>query len=101
MGWDLRSAAWLGSLDVRLDEVAAGAFVVVRAIDGADSSGADAAVARRLEALGFIPGTRVEVGRRAPLGDPTVYRVRGSDIAVRRDTARLISVELLNPGGTS
>lgn len=76
----------LGSLDVRLDEATVGEIVTVRDV-------ADDAVGRRLEALGFIPGTRVEVGRRAPLGDPTIYRVRGADIAVRRDTARTITVE--------
>jgi ferrous iron transport protein A len=73
-------------LDVRLHEATAGDVVIVREV-------ADDAIGRRLEALGFIPGSRVEVGRRAPLGDPTVYRVRGADIAVRRDTARAITVE--------
>jgi len=71
---------------VRLDEATVGQIVTVRAV-------ADDAIGRRLEALGFIPGTKVEVGRRAPLGDPTIYRVRGADIAVRRDTARTITVE--------
>lgn len=71
---------------MRLDEAGTGELVIVRAVS-------DDAVGRRLEALGFIPGTRVRVGRRAPLGDPTVYRVRGSDVAVRRDTARLIAVD--------
>ncbi len=71
---------------MRLDEATPGDRVVVSAV-------IEGAVGRRLEALGFIPGTRIEVGRRAPLGDPTVYRVRGADIAVRRDAAQLISVE--------
>ena len=76
---------------MRLDEAATGQLVVVRGIS-------DDAVGRRLESLGFIPGTRVEVGRRAPLGDPTVYRVRGADVAVRRDAARLVDVESLAVG---
>lgn len=77
---------------MRLDETHQGDLVVVRAV-------ADDAVGRRLEALGFIPGTRVVVGRRAPLGDPTIYRVRGADVAVRRDTAREIEVDPLDAVG--
>jgi ferrous iron transport protein A len=43
-------------------------------------------VALRLMELGFIPGTRVEAGGAAPGGDPRVYRVDGSEIALRRET---------------
>lgn len=77
--------AGLGSLDVQLAEARLGATVVVEAV-------ADDPAGRRLAALGFVPGTRVVVGRRAPLGDPTVYRVRGADVAVRREAARLVEV---------
>ena len=42
--------------------------------------------ARRLMELGFIPGSPVTVGRSAPGGDPQVYRVDGSEIALRRET---------------
>jgi ferrous iron transport protein A len=48
--------------------------------------------ARRLEDLGFRPGTAVEVVRRAPLRDPVVYRLRGCDICLRRFQASLIRV---------
>ncbi len=44
-------------------------------------------VARRLMELGFVPGHRVVAARSAPGGDPRVYRVDGSEIALRRDTA--------------
>ena len=43
-------------------------------------------VALRLMELGFIPGTTVVAGRAAPGGDPRVYRVDGSEIALRRET---------------
>lgn len=47
--------------------------------------------AQRLMQLGFLPGATVEAGPSAPGGDPRVYRVDGSDIALRRETAsRLI-----------
>ena len=44
-------------------------------------------VARRLMELGFLPGQRVIRAQAAPGGDPMVYRVDGSEIALRRETA--------------
>jgi ferrous iron transport protein A len=52
----------------------------------------DAAVTRRLFDLGFAPGAAVDVLRRAPLGDPMVFRVAGYDIALRRAQASCIVV---------
>ncbi|MBC6934798.1 MAG: ferrous iron transport protein A [Chloroflexi bacterium] len=50
---------------------------------------------RRLMDLGILPGTRIEVEMRSPLGDPTAYRVRGSVIALRRRQAQNIVIRLL------
>ena len=50
----------------------------------------DAKVAWRLMELGFLPGTSVVAARTAPGGDPRVFRVDGSEIALRRETACLI-----------
>jgi ferrous iron transport protein A len=47
---------------------------------------------RRMMELGFIPGTRITAGRSAPGGDPRVYRVDGSEIALRRDTAACLKL---------
>jgi ferrous iron transport protein A len=47
-------------------------------------------VALRLMELGFIPGTTVVAGRAAPGGDPRVYRVDGSEIALRRETTQYL-----------
>jgi len=55
------------------------------------------ALARRLADLGFEPGRRLEVGRRAPLGDPTVYHVADYEISLRRRDAALVSVEVVAP----
>ena len=49
-------------------------------------------VAGRLWQLGFRPATRVDVIRRAPLGDPTIYRVQDTELCLRRREARLIEV---------
>lgn len=48
--------------------------------------------ARRLMELGFVPGTRVTAGLSAPGGDPQVFQVDGSEIALRRETARKLKV---------
>ena len=44
--------------------------------------------ARRLMELGFLPGHTVTSAHAAPGGDPRVFRVDGSEIALRRETAR-------------
>lgn len=44
-------------------------------------------VARRLMELGFLPGNEVVPGRRAPGGGPRVFRVDGSEVALRDETA--------------
>ena len=44
--------------------------------------------ARRLMEMGFVPGHAIVPARSAPGGDPRVYRVDGSEIALRRETAR-------------
>ena len=41
----------------------------------------------RLMELGFLPGARVAAALCAPGGDPRVYRVDGSEFALRRETA--------------
>ena len=49
-------------------------------------------IARRLGDLGFIPGTPVTPIRRAPLGDPGVYEIRGVQYCLRRSEAGTIRV---------
>ena len=44
--------------------------------------------ARRLMEMGFIPGHTITLGHAAPGGDPRVFRVDGSEVALRRETAR-------------
>lgn len=44
-------------------------------------------ISRRLMELGFLPGNEVEPGQRAPGGGPRVFRVDGSEVALRDETA--------------
>jgi Fe2+ transport system protein FeoA len=47
--------------------------------------------ARRLMELGFLPGHTITPAYSAPGGDPRVFQVDGSEVALRRETAvRLI-----------
>lgn len=52
-------------------------------------------LAQRLADLGMEPGRCVEVVRRAPLGDPTVYRVADYELCLRRTDASLVLVEAI------
>jgi Fe2+ transport system protein FeoA len=55
------------------------------------------ALGRRLLDLGFVPGTRVRVLRAAPLGDPTAYELRGTQLCLRRGEAAQILVRTAAP----
>jgi ferrous iron transport protein A len=49
-------------------------------------------IAKRLGQLGFRAQAHVDVVRRAPLGDPTIYRVHDTELCLRRREAQLIEV---------
>ena len=51
-----------------------------------------AAEARRLMEMGFLPGTQIIAGHSAPGGDPRVFQVDGSEIALRAETAARLSI---------
>lgn len=42
--------------------------------------------------LGLVPGTRVELVRVAPLGDPVELLVRGASLSIRKAEASVIEV---------
>ena len=70
----------------RLADLAPGQAAVIAAL----ALPADAA--EPLMDLGLVAGSQVLAVRRAPGGDPVVYRVDGAEIALRRETTRHISV---------
>lgn len=49
-------------------------------------------IARRLMEMGVVPGVAVEVIKTAPFGDPIEVRVRGYNLAMRRNEADAIEV---------
>jgi ferrous iron transport protein A len=64
-----------------LAELESGEPAVLEALDLPED------VSRRLMELGFLPGHVVTPSHCAPGGDPRVFRVDGSEIALRRETA--------------
>jgi ferrous iron transport protein A len=63
-------------------------------LDRIDLPGEDS---RRLMELGFLPGTTVTAGFSAPGGDPRVFQVDGSEIALRRETAKRMMTRPAKP----
>ncbi len=49
---------------------------------------------KRLSVMGVLPNTQISVIRRAPLGDPLQVRVRGVNLAIRKQLADAIEVTL-------
>jgi ferrous iron transport protein A len=54
--------------------------------------------ARRLMELGFLPGSLITAARRSPFGDPRLFRVDGSEIAIRRETAQHLTLRTQTNG---
>lgn len=74
---------------MQLSQIQPGQVVEVVAIAGQSS------FRRRLMELGLVPGTRVELLRVAPLGDPVELLVRGASLSIRKAEAGVIEVTAL------
>ena len=70
----------------KLDLISVGNIVTVHDLFSTDL------LRERMLALGLTKGAKVEVVRKGPSGDPTVYNIRGAMIALRKEEASLISV---------
>lgn len=71
-----------------LNTLAPGQTGWVTAVDLEDPRG------RRLLDLGFLPGTSLRVLRRAPLGDPVLYELRGYRVCLRGEDALRVRVRV-------
>lgn len=49
----------------------------------------------KLLEMGCLPGNTVELIQRAPFGDPLFLCVNGSNLAIRIETAKQISIEIM------
>ena len=71
----------------KLSDLAPGGCGIIRRVLG------ESRFARRLMELGLVPGTRVELIRRAPMGDPIELLVRGTHFSIRDSEAARIYVD--------
>lgn len=70
-----------------LDDLPIGHSGVIRSVGG----GGD--LRCRLLDMGIIPKTAVTVVKVAPMGDPIELRLRGYELTIRKEDAKLIGVE--------
>ena len=70
-----------------LNELLPGDKATIRSIQGTTVEEA------HLMEMGLLPGTAVELIKRAPLGDPIELRVRRYHLSIRRSEAHAIMVE--------
>ena len=79
------------SADLRmtLDQLDAEAAVsaVVRSVGG------QGALRQHLLDMGVLPGVRIEFVKRAPMGDPVEFRIRGYELTLRRADAQQVEIE--------
>lgn len=54
----------------------------------------EGAIRRRLLDLGIVKGTSITPILKSPSGDPTAFIIRGSTIALRKEDANLIEVNV-------
>jgi ferrous iron transport protein A len=92
MRLSLRTARPRRRKPVSLDDLRPGASGVLSRIDLPEAD------ATRLMEIGFLPGALIVAARSAPGGDPRVFRVDGTEFALRRDTARRLLVEVAKEG---
>ena len=71
---------------IKLSELPAGQSGIIASIP----SGRTALT--RLREMGLVPGTRVTIVRRAPLGEPIEISVHGSRLAMRNHEAAFIEL---------
>jgi len=72
----------------KLNELVIGETCIVKKVDG------EGRLRRRIFDLGITPGAEIYVRKVAPLGDPVEITIRGYELSLRRDEAKLINVEV-------
>ena len=75
------------SPDTTLTDMEVGQSAVIVKVTGVGGA------RRRMIDMGMTKGTRVEVIRKAPMGDPIVFKVKGYNLSLRKAEADLILVE--------
>ena len=66
---------------IRLSDLEAGETAVIEEVELPEAE------RQLLIRFGFFDGAEVRCSRRAPLGDPVIYSLDGSEVALRTETA--------------
>lgn len=82
MSWELVQ------MDITADKLKPGQTGVVKSL------ACSGALRRRIIDMGITPGASVRLIKKAPLGDPLEFNVRGYELSVRRSEAKEIVVEI-------
>lgn len=69
-----------------LNELAVGGSAVISAVGG------EGTLRCRLLDMGLTPRTKVTLQKVAPMGDPVQITIRGYELTLRRDDAKLIDI---------
>lgn len=51
-------------------------------------------IKRRIVDMGVVAGTRIEVQKFAPLGDPMEVKIKGFNLSLRKAEAQIIELEM-------
>ncbi|MBS5582846.1 MAG: ferrous iron transport protein A [Caecibacter sp.] len=71
---------------IKLSEMHVGSSGIVEALEGHGN------IQHRLVDMGVVKGSHISVVKVAPLGDPVEIKVKGTELALRKNEAAMISV---------
>ncbi len=71
-----------------LDQLLPGQHAIIKKVGGRG------AFRRRVMDMGLVGGAEIEMVKKAPLGDPIEYKLKGYHLTLRRAEARVIVVEV-------
>ena len=74
--------------NLTLDKLRSGQEGVITAVEG------EPALRRRLLEAGFVPDSSVHFLMATPFGDPLVFSLRGTQIALRQSDARHVRIRI-------
>lgn len=73
-------------MSITLANLEIGATAKVKSVQG------NTQISKRLMEMGIVPGVSIRVIKAAPFGDPIEVRVRGYNLAMRRNEAEAIEI---------
>ena len=71
-----------------LDQLEKGETGLIKNVTG------EGRIPRRLFDMGVTPGAIVYLRKKAPLGDPVEITIRGYELSLRKEEAKMVSIEV-------